>query len=427
MRKHTVLRVLSFLMVICMLLPAAVSCKKELEEGELDVTWHMGMVTSDMHPNSPLTILEEQEGYSYTDIINIPKAGTKITFVDDNGPEAPDSDYATHEAFVLSHWIEEDGEWTLQHPGDNYTGVDGRSREIAEIVRDEKVTYTYISSYDNENIRLCYSSGQTAKDKPRKFPFAKVYAEQTFEEGTLLKSDSNVLKDMAVAEFLKTAKDGMWYEQLKGITLYAMGDSYFGGSSNGIQYVWPNLMAQKYDMHFKNYGIGGATVAHGGGNPMCERIYKMETGSPDIILLEGGRNDFSNPNIRIGKVTDQVDTTFCGGINSCIRQLKDRYPNALIIGVTCWAVDATNATTGETQQQYADAMKAVCAEWGLPCFDASNKTLSGVDMDRYSFREKYCQNTGDISHLNTAGMILVEPAFEKFIAEQYAAFLAAKQ
>jgi hypothetical protein len=81
----------------------------------------------------------------------------------------------------------------------------------------------------------------------------------------------------------------------------------------------------------------------------------------------------------------------------------------------------------ESVEKYADAMKAVCAEWGLPCFDASNKTLSGVDMDRYSFREKYCQNTGDISHLNTAGMILVEPAFEKFIAEQYAAFLAAKQ
>ena len=235
-----------------------------------------------------------------------------------------------------------------------------------------------------------------------------------------------MLKDMAVAEFLKTSKSSMWYEQLKGVTMYAMGDSYFGGSSNGIQYVWPNLMAQKYEMQFKNYGIGGSTIAHGGYVPMCERIDKMATGSPDIILLEGGRNDFSSGSIKVGKVTDQVTTTFCGGINSCISQLKSRYPNALIIGITCWAVDATNSA-GETQQQYADAMKAVCAEWGIPCFDASDKTLSGVDMDRYSFREKYSQNTGDISHLKTAGMILVEPAFEKFIAEQYAAFLAAKQ
>lgn len=427
MKKHTVLRFLSVLLLLCLLLPMAVACKdEELEENQIAVTWHLGMITSDLHEESPLTILDGEEGYSYSDIITIAEKGTRLTFVDDNGPEAADTEYATEEVFVLSHWVEENGTWVIHHPGDNYTGVDGRSGEIADIVRGEKVTYTYVTSYDNENIRLCYHSGQTEKDKPRKFPFAKVYAEVTYEEGTLLTSKSNAIKDIAVGEFLKTSKNEQWHEELKGLTMFAMGDSYFGGSSNGIQYVWPNLMAQKYDMAFKNYGIGGSTVASGGFEPMCERISKMALGTPDIILLEGGRNDFSSKSITVGNVTDQVTTTFCGGVNSCIDQLQAKYPNALIIGITCWKVTATNSL-GETQQQYADAMKAVCQARGLPCFDASNVELCGVDMDRYSFREKYSQNTGDISHLNTAGMILAEPAFEKFIAEQYRAFLAAKQ
>ena len=413
------LRVLSFALVLLLLLPLAVACGKSLEENEIEVKWHWGMVTSDVHRESPLTILEE-DGYSYSDIITIAEAGTRITFEDYNGEDALDTEYADNTVFVISHWEEKDGEWVIQHPGDNYTGVDGRSGEIAQIERGERVTYSYVSSYENEHIRLCYRSGQTKRNK-RKIDFPKVYAEVTHEKGTLLISESNAIKDIAVANFLKTSKDIMWYEELKGLTMYAMGDSYFGGSSNGVQYVWPNLMAQKYDMTFKNYGIGGSSVAQGGFKPMCNRISEMSSGAPDIVLLEGGRNDFVASSIRLGELTDTNAGTFCGGINSCIRQLKQKYPNALIIGITCWKVTETNSL-GETQQQYADAMKAVCAANDIPCFDASDEVVTGVQMDRRSFREQYSQNVNDVSHLNTDGMILAEPAFEKFIAEQYQAF-----
>ncbi|MBE6703314.1 MAG: SGNH/GDSL hydrolase family protein [Ruminococcaceae bacterium] len=415
------------LLALILAIPAMSGCSEDLEENQISVKWHMGMVSSDLHEESPLALLDGEEGYSYSDIITIPKPGTCVTFTDNNGEDAIDGgEYADEKVFVLSHWVEENGEWVIDHPGDNYTGLDGRSGEITEIRRGEYATYTYISSYPNEKIRLCYASGQTKKNT-RKMEFAKVYMEQTFEEGTLISSKSNVLKDIAVGKFLKTAKDTSWYSELEGITLYAMGDSYFGGSSNGKAYVWPNLMAQKYGMNFSNWGIGGSSVATGGYMPMCNRISQMSDGSPDIVLLEGGRNDFCSGSILVGDPTDSGTVTFCGAVNSCIAQLKAKYPNALIIGITCWKHEETNQINGEKQQQYADAMLAVFERHGLPCFDATDEAVTGVHMDEYSFRSQYCQNDGDISHLNTAGMILVEPAFEKFIAEEYQAFLASKQ
>ena len=425
MKRLTLMRVCALLIAVLLALPIMSACGEPLEENQISVKWHMGVITSDLDKNDPVQLLENVEGYSYSDIITIPKAGTRLTFTDYNGEDAVDDTYADETVFVLSHWEEQNGVWVIEHPGDNYTGLDGRSGEIADIVRGEYAEYSYVSSYDNEKVRLCYASGQTKKNT-RKLAFAKVYLEETHETGTLLSSKTNIVKDLKVAKFLKTAKDTCYFPELEGITMYTMGDSYFGGSSNGKQYVWPNLMAQKYDMDFANYGIGGSTIAHGGYVPMCERISQMKNGSPDIVLLEGGRNDFSNGSIYIGGVNDTGTTTFCGAINSCIAQLQEKYPNALIIGITCWSVDETNSVTRETQQQYADAMLAVFEANGLPCFDASDKQLSGVDMDRYSFREKYSQSTSDYSHLNTDGMILAEPAFERFIAAEYQKFLAAK-
>lgn len=418
MKKGTLIRFLSFMLVCALLLPTVIACGNDLEENEIKVKWRRGFVGSDLHETDALTLVKKADGYSYTDVITIPEKGTRITFTDCNAEGSVDTDYATKEIFVLSHWIEQDGEWVLEHPGDNYTGTGGRAGEITRWKGDD-VVYSYVTSYDNESIRLCYRSGQTGTNKS-KIEFPRVYAERTLDKGTLLSSESNVLKDLLVHKFLQTSKDELWYEELEGITMYAMGDSYFGGSKNGVEYVWPNLMAQKYEMEFRNYGIGGSSVCNRGHKPMCNRISEMTVGSPDIVLLEGGRNDFVG-GFALGDVNSTDPATFCGGINSCIDQLQAKYPNALIIGITCWAYNATNES-GDKQADFGNAMMEVCAARGIPCFNAMDKTNTGVDMDSSAFRKAYSQDEGDVSHLNTAGMILVEPAFEKFIAEQYKAF-----
>ena len=60
---------------------------------------------------------------------------------------------------------------------------------------------------------------------------------------------------------------------LMGITMYAMGDSYFGGSSVGKAITWVDQMGKKYGMDFINYGIGGSTMSAYVTNkdPMCIR------------------------------------------------------------------------------------------------------------------------------------------------------------
>ncbi len=211
-----------------------------------------------------------------------------------------------------------------------------------------------------------------------------------------------------------------YYPVLEGIRLTAMGDSYFGGSQLGKDGVWLKLLADEYEMTLRNYGIGGSTVSNyvTNKNPMCDRFQGMQNGA-DVVIIEGGRNDY-NQKVPLGDISSRDTKTFAGALNVIIDGYKQKYPEAMLMGVTCWYVNAS-------QQKYADMMIAVCEAQGIVCFDASNQELTGVYMDDPSFRREYCQTDTDVSHLNAAGMELVEPVFEKWIAEEYEKFLAAKK
>ena len=54
------------------------------EKTELAVTWHLGYVGSDTHTSSAYAINPTGGKYSYSDVIVIEKAGTEISFTDDN-------------------------------------------------------------------------------------------------------------------------------------------------------------------------------------------------------------------------------------------------------------------------------------------------------------------------------------------------------
>ena len=236
------------------------------------------------------------------------------------------------------------------------------------------------------------------------------------ESGTKYSPYTEVQRDM-LQNFFK-------YPILEGKRIYFLGDSYFAGYGlEDPSNAWPNLLSVKYDMDSINYGISGATVCVTEANksPMVKRYGNMSSEQPDIIVVEGGRNDRNQNNLGKGaeigdnNTTDQ--TTFKGALTTVLRGLKAKYPNALILCVTVWRVD--DGTT-----EYGTAMKEVCAYEGVSCFDATNQELCGVYMTDESFRAKYCIGPGDISHLNPDGMRLVLPAFEKFIGEEYTKFIA---
>ncbi len=223
---------------------------------------------------------------------------------------------------------------------------------------------------------------------------------------------------------LKSQED--FNKLLMGITMYAMGDSYFGGSSLGKEATWVNMLGEKYGMDYVNYGIGGSTMSDyvTDKNPMVLRYTKMEKGDADIILLEGGRNDRSKE-VPIGDLDSRDSKTFMGCINIMLDGMLKTYPNALIILVTPWNHTGKVASTGLSNVDYANAMRSLAEHRNdkrIVCLYAADQNLVGVNMNDASFRAKYCIKPDDVSHLNLDGMKMVLPFMEQFIAAEYAKF-----
>ena len=223
---------------------------------------------------------------------------------------------------------------------------------------------------------------------------------------------------------LKSQED--FNKLLAGITMYAMGDSYFGGSSLGKEGTWVNLLGEKYGMDYVNYGIGGSTMSDyvTDKNPMVLRYTRMAKGDADIILLEGGRNDRSKE-VPIGDFESRDSKTFMGSINIMLDGMLKTYPNALIILITPWNHTGKVADTGLCNVDYANAMRKLAEHRNdkrIVCLYAADPSLVGVDMNDASFRAKYCIKPDDVSHLNLDGMKMVLPFMEQFIASEYAKF-----
>lgn len=194
-------------------------------------------------------------------------------------------------------------------------------------------------------------------------------------------------------------------------TINILGDSYVYEGSLPSGRTWGVLMADKYGMNYRGYGKGGNAIASptASGTPMYLRYTTMKDDA-DIVMVVGGRNDY-NQRYPVGQPGDTTADTFCGALSILIDGLRTKYPDSLILFSTCWYVNAE-------QKAYSDAMLAVCAEKEIPCFHAADQTLSGVRMDNAGFRRTYCIAENDVSHLNDAGMKLVMPAYEKFIADE---------
>lgn len=214
---------------------------------------------------------------------------------------------------------------------------------------------------------------------------------------------------------------------LEGVTINAIGDSYFEGNGLNPDDVWLSLMAKKYGMTMNNYGKNGSTVSNyvTQFNPMCVRYTTMvqEQSKADIILVEGGRND-STQNVPVGDpVSSNTDTkTYCGALNVILQGLKEAYPDAMLVCITPWNFNS-KSTIGLDYYHYADAMKAIAEANGAYCIYACDPEVSGVDMRDDAFRAKYCMKPGDNSHLNAEGMKIAFSHFEKILAEYYRDFL----
>lgn len=252
--------------------------------------------------------------------------------------------------------------------------------------------------------------------------------------GEIVKNDT--YKSRNVSEFSSDAEAAEWligeceqyYRALEGLKMYAIGDSYFGGSAIGQHLTWVNLLGNKYGMTYHNYGIGGNTVAECQGRaenspPMATRCSELPDGG-DIYILEGGRND-RHFNVPFGKNDSTNIREFTGAFNTIIAKIRKNNPDALIVLVTPWSHKSETGYLGNNNA-YADTLKGLAEYYQnekndkkVVCLYAADEQFTGINMSDVKCRTKYAIASNDVSHLNTDGMNMVEPIFEKWIAEQY--------
>ena len=375
--------------------------------------WQMGYVGSSIHPTYAWRINRDGGYYSYSEPIVILKAGTRISFSDDNTGSNGDAGFASSSYYVISSWDLRGSAYIINPDGANFPGSGIQNSEIAEY-SNGVVRYSYVSSEDNEIIRLCYRSGQSSVFTPDSFP--AVTLEYTGEEGTAGRPAD---AEAVYTQFISGQKAEAAGSVLSGKRIYVIGDSCFAGNGLNAKYVWPALLAEKHSMYYVNYGMNGSTMSNSQPqlNPICDRVSSMQAAAPDIILLGGGRNDFSH-SFPVG-VPGSTDTNdFTGALDSTVKQIRERYPDALLICVTPWNSPGTNSI-GMTLYDYSKAMIDYCEANGIPVFKACDPATSGVDMTDQSFRRRYCMEDDEMSNLSLQGHIKALPALEKFIVDNY--------
>lgn len=372
------------------------------QEGEkkvLEVKWNQGQVMSNFNGGTPG--IGGSSGYVYTDIITVPKAGTKISFKD------PHPDFAGRGIYVISSWKEYmKNIWIPDKEGINISGSGASGSPIAYpkgVPTRTSITYEYITSKDNETIRLCCQTDTNPV----------VYITENAGVGTY----------QEYLDFIEDSKESVYNKSFEGITMALFGDSYLAGNRIRGEYTWAAFLADKYGMELYNHSIGGSTVSDKvtSNTPLVDRWNKY-SGDPQIIIVECGRND-SNASlgIKMGTPQDTTTHTFLGALLFMLRNLREKYPNAMIVGITSY-----NSVDRQSTLDYAAAMRDLFAQYGYPCIYAADPKVSGVDTSKASFRDQYMELPEDYSHLNYRGHMMALPYFEAALAKCYEDFLAGK-
>ncbi len=207
---------------------------------------------------------------------------------------------------------------------------------------------------------------------------------------------------------------------LEGKTILVLGDSFTAGYGLVFrEQDWSYVIAGARNMTLLDFSISGSSIGAGPRSlyPMVVRCLMLpEDVSPDIVLLQGGSNDFTK-GIPLGEMGSWDPETFYGAVNLTISTLREKYPDALIAGFTPWAGDETRNREDQVQQDYVDAMLEIFGSLGLPCYDASNMDASGVRMPQDGFRSLYSLRPTDWYHLNALGHASFAPTFARWLED----------
>ena len=213
----------------------------------------------------------------------------------------------------------------------------------------------------------------------------------------------------------------------KGCCNYGKRIAVFGGSlsvnreSDAAKQIWADLLGAEVT----TYGVGGAGFSIDQGYSLQRQV--DTAGVYDVYILWASTNDF-NGNREVGTWQDYTEKdgydtsrlhTQCGGINYCIKALREKNPDARILFFTSlrffgrdsghnpYSTDVN--ATGKTFADYVQAQIECCRYHGVPVLDQ----FSLQDVDIHNYTSFYLE---DRLHMNSDGYRRIAPLQADFIA-----------
>ena len=180
--------------------------------------------------------------------------------------------------------------------------------------------------------------------------------------------------------------------KLFGKTIIWNGDSICQGSRHTGN--WATRIAEKNSMTYKNYAVGGGTIAEDlppmsdgrlrhSVSATLDLMYE-EYPNADYIIIEGGTNDAdllglaltSKEGTRLGSFDpsdysgDYDRTTFCGALESVFYRLTKYYAGKKIGFIVAQKMGFHKAS--DNRRLYFDEAVKICIKWGIPYLDLWN-------------------------------------------------------
>ncbi len=247
------------------------------------------------------------------------------------------------------------------------------------------------------------------------------YTDTTTESLGALSGAVNAITSVSVSEDgfyvlngIKTSVVAFTPVDFSQLSYAAVGDSITFGCSSAhpTQYDnggYPQLVADILGLkEVENCGTPGAQVSH-----MIGAAGSARRGT-DIISFMGGVNDCNN-NVPLGHISDNTTDTFYGRLNLLSEKILSRFPDAFVFYMTPFPSGRTNHNTpnaeGCTLEDYAAAVRAVAARYGIPVLDLYFE--SGFEEELKSPESDGIHPSAEFFELYTA------PQIAQFIKEYF--------
>lgn len=201
---------------------------------------------------------------------------------------------------------------------------------------------------------------------------------------------------------------------LKEKKIAFLGDSITeGAGASKKENVYWRRVGEKTGASVYGYGVGGTRIApqH---NPDSNAQYgqyfasRVEEMIPDadVVVVFGGTNDFGHGDAPFGDVRCTEEKSFCGAVHKLIRDLINRYPEALIVLLTPLhrsgedelGYNDIGVRREHRLEDYVNAIQIIAGFYGIPVLDLYH--TSGMQPAVPILKERYMP---DGLHPNDAG------------------------